>query len=247
MTQTFVSDGSRRRSGSTLPDLRRYRLVVFDLDGTLYHQGPVRRAMLSELLLSPRGADGSGRLGRLSVLRRFRQMREEFARTAPKDYETPLFSRLSEVTGLEVPTLRRLVREWMEERPLRRVRTARVRGASDLFDALRGHGIQIAIWSDYPVPDKLAALDLRADHAVSASDPDVAALKPNPAGLRWLLERTGIAPEDTLMVGDRDSHDGAASRAAGVDFLLRARRGPPGIPRVHDFCGLVAQMRQDQS
>lgn len=113
------------------------------------------------------------------------------------------------------------------------------------FAGLRAHGTQIAIWSDYPVHDKLAALGLCADHAVSATDPDVAALKPNPAGLTWLQQHTGVAPEDTLMIGDRDSHGGGAARALGVDFLLRARYGPPGHPGPR-LPWSAAQMRQDQ-
>ncbi|MFN4129500.1 MAG: HAD family hydrolase [Paracoccaceae bacterium] len=247
MTQAAASGAVRLRLGSEPPDLRPYRLVVFDLDGTLYHQGPVRRGMLSELLFSSATPGGPGRIGRLLILRRFRQIREDLARTAPEVFDAPLFLRLSAETGQDEALLRRVVKEWMEERPLRHLQAARVAGASDLFAALRARGTQIAIWSDYPVHDKLAALDLRADHIVAATDPDVAALKPNPAGLNWLLQHTGVAPEDALMIGDRYSHDGAAARASGVDFLLRARQGPPGILRARDFRGIAAQMRQDQS
>lgn len=223
-------------------DLRRYRLVVFDLDGTLYRQGPVRLGMLAELLLAAPGPEGPGRRARLSALGRFRQLREELARHAPQDFDGPLYRRLAAETGLAEAVLRPLVREWMEERPLRRLAGAKVAGASELFAALRGRGTQIAVWSDYPVEAKLAALDLKADHVLSALDPHVAALKPNPAGLLWLLDRTGIPSEAVLMVGDRDSHDGAAARAAGVDFLLRARRGPPGIARVADYRALAADL-----
>jgi HAD superfamily hydrolase (TIGR01549 family) len=126
------------------------------------------------------------------------------------------------------------------------VRQARIPGSHELFAALRDRGTQIAVWSDYPVAAKLAALDLTANHVLSALDPDIAALKPNPAGLLWLLDKTGLPPEDVLMVGDRDSHDGSAARAAGVAFLLRAARGPRGIPRVRDFRAIAAKLRQDR-
>ena len=250
MKRASASGASRwsrrvRRAASVLVDLRRYRLVIFDLDGTLYRQGPVRRGMLADLLLAPGGAGGLDRLARLIVLRRFRQLREELALTAPAGFDAPLFARLSAETGHEEAILRRSVEEWMERRPLRRLRAARLAGAAELFAALRAHGTQVAVWSDYPVHDKLAALDLRADLALSAQDAALGALKPNPAGLAWLLDRAGVPPEAALMVGDRDTHDGAAARALGVDFLLRARRGPPGVPRVRDFRSLAAQLAQN--
>lgn len=229
-----------------IPDLRPYRLVVFDLDGTLYSQRPVRLGMLSELLLAPPAEGGPGRRTRLSVLRRFRHLREDLARSAPKDFDGPLFARLSAETGLDEAVLRPLIKEWMELRSLHRLMKARIPGSHDLFAALRNNGTQIAVWSDYPVDAKLAALDLTADHVLSALDPQVAALKPNPAGLLWLLDRTGLPPEKVLMVGDRDSHDGAAARAAGVDFLLRAKRGPRGIPRVSDFRAIATKIRSDR-
>lgn len=216
--------------------------MVFDLDGTLYHQGPVRRGMLAELLLTSAPAGEPGRVRRLLILRRFRRLREELALTVPTGFEAPLFARLSAETGQDEATLRRLVEEWMEVRPLGRLRAARLAGASGLFAVLRARGTQIAVWSDYPVHLKLAALGLQADHVLSALDPAVAALKPDPAGLKWLLGCTGVPPEAVLMVGDRNSHDGAAARALGVDFLLRSRRGPPGVPRVRDFCGLAAKL-----
>jgi HAD superfamily hydrolase (TIGR01549 family) len=178
----------------------------------------------------------------LTILRRFRQLREELALTAPQGFEAPLFSRLSAETGLQEKDLRDLAEEWMEQRPLGRLHAARVAGASDLFTALRSRGTQIAVWSDYPVQDKLAALDLRADYVLSAQDDQLGVLKPDPAGLSWLLDQAGVPPEAVLMVGDRDTHDGAAARALGVDFLLRAKRGPPGVPRVPDFAGLAAEL-----
>ena len=113
------------------------------------------------------------------------------------------------------------------------------RGAPELFDRVRGLGAAVAVWSDYPVADKLASLGLSADDHAWAGCPGVNALKPDPAGLLLLMDRSDALPRDTLMVGDRLSRDGAAARAASVDFLLRADRRParlmPGQYHVRDF------------
>lgn len=228
------------RVGAPLPDLGRYGLVVFDLDGTLYRQGPVRRRMLAELLST---GGPPGRLTRLNLLRRFRQLREEVALGNPRGFDST-FARLAEQTGHNEGSLRALVTEWMERRPLRHLARARVAGVAALFDRLRAAGTTIAVWSDYPVTDKLAALSLTADHCLWAGDPHVGALKPDPAGLLHLIARTGTDRDRVLMVGDRLSHDGAAAEAANVDFLLRAARCPPVLAarqyHVADFTALAA-------
>lgn len=211
-------------SQSPYPDIHRYRLVVFDVDGTLYHQGPVRRRMLLDLL---RTGGAPGRLTRLRILRRFRNLREALGNTAPRDFEARLFAQLSDETGKSETELRAMVTDWIERRPLRHLPGARVSGSRRLFEALRANGTAIAAWSDYPVADKLAALGLAADHHIAATDAELGTLKPDPAGLALLMHRLGAAPGETLMVGDRVSRDGAAARAAGVDFLLRTDRAPP--------------------
>ena len=102
---------------------------------------------------------------------------------------------------------------------------SRCRG-TDVIAMLRGQGIAVAVWSDYPVEAKLKALDVAADHMLSASDDDIKALKPNPTGLRLAMERAGVKRGKTLMVGDRLSRDGAAAAAVSVDFLLRSDKMP---------------------
>ncbi len=228
-------------------NLSRYRLVVFDLDGTLYRQWPVRRGMMRDLLLQ---GGALGRLARLRILRRFRQLRETFALTAAQGFERPLFARLSADIGCEETILRALVHEWMERRPLPRLRKARVPGSAALFAALRARATTVAVWSDYPVPDKLAALGMWADHQIWPGHGGLDALKPNPAGLSILMARTGYAAHQTLMIGDRQSHDGVAADAAGVDFLLRADRRPstlgPHHFHVRDFHSLADAWGTDQ-
>ena len=213
-----------------------YKLLVFDLDGTLYRQAPVRRAMFLDLL---RHGGAPGRYERLRILYHFRRMREQLAAEAPRDFEESLFSRLASRTGHPKRVLIDLVEEWMENRPLVHLKTAMVAGARDMIKSLRESGVSVAVWSDYPVQAKLKALDIAADHMFSASDHDVNALKPDPTGLYLAMERAGVGPNDTLMVGDRMSRDGAAAAAANVDFLLRSDKAPKKLSdrqfHVRDF------------
>lgn len=204
----------------------KYELVVFDLDGTLYRQAPVRRAMFGDLL---RHGGPPGRFERFKILYHFRKMREDIAIENPQDFDDPLFSLLAKRTGHEKHFLKALVEEWMEERPLVHLNSAAVKGARDFVAALRNCGIKVAVWSDYPVDTKLEVLGITADYKLSASDGDVNALKPDPTGLYLAMSQAGTSPSRTLMVGDRIGHDGAAATAANVDFLLRSDREPRSL------------------
>jgi 4-nitrophenyl phosphatase len=66
--------------------------------------------------------------------------------------------------------------------------------------------------------------------------------KPNPAIILSLLAETGVAPEDTLVVGDRYETDVAAGRAAGCATHLVLTgvnaNAPPGQSFSKDLSGL---------
>lgn len=198
------------------------RLVVFDLDGTLYDQPPLRLAMAREL-----GIDclrrGSTRT--LRTLRHFRQVREKLGEThGTADFAAEQYRMTAQLCRRPEPEVRALVEEWMERRPLPHLPRYKARGIDRLFAAIRASGRTIAVWSDFPVTAKLAALGLQADHAIWAGDDGVGKLKPDPSGLKALMARTGTSPGETLLIGDRMDRDIRAASAAGTRALLRSRR-----------------------
>lgn len=230
------------------------RLVVFDVDGTLYRQAPVRLRMAAKLAATPAegpATGGLGRLARLRALRLFRELHEDAgqpdraksgASGASGGFDASLFARFAQEANLSEAAARRLVDDWMIERPLPYLAGAVVPGTHAVFSGLRRAGIAIGVWSDYPATAKLSAMGLAADHVVCATDADIDTLKPNPKGLRTLAARAGVAPQDVLMVGDRVSRDGAAAAAFGASFLLRAARGPEGVRRAADFRRFAADL-----
>lgn len=209
----------------TTPDWRQVRMVVFDLDGTLYDQGPLRWTMAVELV---RDALHSRSLRTIRVLRRFRKIREHLgeraAGHAAGNFLDEQYRLTAQACGCEESEVRSLTREWLEERPLRRIARYKAPGIDKLFAAIRASGRVVAVWSDYPVTAKLAALGLAPDHAVWAGDDAVGRLKPDPSGLTVLLVRTGIRARETLVIGDRWDRDAAAAQALGAHALLRSAR-----------------------
>jgi putative hydrolase of the HAD superfamily len=212
------------------------QLVVFDVDGTLYRQRPLRLAMAVELLAD---AFSQRNLRTVKVLRAFRRERELAGSRGVENFEAHLYRTVCMQTGAQEPEVRAMVADWMEQRPIARLPSCAYPGVAELFDALRRSGRIVGVLSDYPIHPKLQALGLSADYAVSACDPEIGVLKPHPKGLQTLMERAGVAPANTLLIGDRASRDGEAARAAGARALLLTRTAD-GYDCFQDYRSLPA-------
>jgi FMN phosphatase YigB (HAD superfamily) len=94
--------------------------------------------------------------------------------------------------------------------------------ALEVFDALHGAGIKCAVYSDYPnVAERLTAIGLPPDRCGALYGPDTfGALKPAPRPFLTIAQDLHCAPEDTLVIGDREDTDGDGARACGMRFIL---------------------------
>jgi FMN phosphatase YigB (HAD superfamily) len=215
------------------------RALLFDLDGTLYYQPPLRMAMAGELAVVPvvsRGVSEAKTLWR--VLRAFRHLREGLrshaAATAP--LEQLQYDVAAERTGVDPVKVREIVDEWMFVRPLRYLAGVRRRGVLPAFEALGRAGLGLGVFSDYPTRSKLEALGLSRYVSVQlcATDPAVNAFKPDPRGLLLACEQLGHPPSMVAYVGDRPDVDAAAAAAAHMTCVIVGRRrhdGPyPYVP-----------------
>lgn len=217
---TTTSPGGGSASLATLP-WERFRLVVFDVDGTLYDQRPLRRRMTMALLRHCLRHPGDLLL--LRILQTFRRQRERLAEEGAEAIGLLQYERPAALLGLSPERVQQTVETWMHDRPLPYLAACRYAGVERVLDALQASGRITAVFSDYPAEAKLQALGLRADLLVAATDPDVQRLKPHPRGLQAVLERTGVPAELCLFIGDRDERDGACARQLGVSCLLKVR------------------------
>ncbi|MEU4741190.1 HAD-IA family hydrolase [Actinosynnema sp. NPDC023658] len=95
--------------------------------------------------------------------------------------------------------------------------------AADAGPTLRGlheRGVRIGVLSDIHFDIRPAFGDLPVDSFVLSFEHGV--VKPDPAIFRIALDELGTAPGETLMVGDRATHDGA-----GVDLGMPTLLVPP--------------------
>jgi FMN phosphatase YigB (HAD superfamily) len=214
------------------------RLVVFDLDGTLYDQRRLRAVMLLRLALH---VANSRSLVVLHTLRAFRHCREKLGETLAADFATRQYELTAHGTGCSADAVKAMVEEWIDRRPLDVLRACRYRGVENVFAALVAQRKTLAVLSDYPAREKLQVLGLDADIIVCSSDPDVGVLKPHPAGLQRVLNLANVPAQAAIMIGDRVDRDWAVAQKHGMRALIRSRKPIAGIDTFRDYEDKVFQ------
>ncbi len=205
------------------------KVVVFDVDGTLYRQAPLRRAMLLRLLGSyaMRPIEGWRAVRALSA---YRQAQEALRDEASTDVAEAQLARACARTSLDRAVVKECVERWMEREPLPMLGRFRRAGLVEFLTACRGRGWRLAALSDYPAADKLQALGIAEffDLVLCAQSLEIGVFKPNPRGLQVTLRSLGVSPDECLYVGDRAEVDAAAAHAAGVPSVIVS--SSPGKP-----------------
>jgi pyrophosphatase PpaX len=178
----------------------RLRAVVFDLDGTLLDSMPLVLAAVTHAIepFAPRPS------------------REIFARLGgpPERFMATL---LDEAANLPVALTRF---EGYHRSNAHLIRP--FEGAERVLQRLRTAGVQLGIWTGR---DRVSTEWLLKEHrlegyfATAVCGDDLPSHKPDPAGLQELMRRFGVAPAETLFVGDADV-DVLGGVGGGVDTLL---------------------------
>jgi HAD superfamily hydrolase (TIGR01549 family) len=200
--------------------------VLFDVDGTLYHQAPLRAAMALELT----AAAATGRLGfpakrvarALSAFRRVRETLRDHVPQAGVPLAQRQYDEPARLIGESPEFIRALVEEWMFRRPVRYLRGARRRDVARLLADLQRRGVPLGIFSDYPAEDKLRGLGLSGvfSQVLSATDAAIDAFKPHPRGFLQACRSWGFDPAEVAYVGDRVDVDAGGAQAAGMPCYL---------------------------
>ncbi len=172
-----------------------------------------------------------GGIHRARLLSIFRHAHEELreqqtqdprASFEPSPYQQQL-ERAATRSGRPIAEVRSIVSEWMIDRPGRLIRKHRRETLVAEIAAFKQTGGKTALVSDYPARTKLLALELAElfDATVANGETEgLTRLKPAPDGYLLAARLLDTPPEACLVIGDRDDADGAAARAAGMQFRL---------------------------
>ncbi len=227
------------------------RGIVFDVDGTLYRQSPVRHRVMLQLGLSAFSSPWAAVRDAVCISAYRRAHEALRGQVVGLD----VFEAQAELASAKVPfstkQIKSTAKVWMEEKPLDFIRSARCKGLVRFLAACGDHQLKLGVLSDYPPLAKLEALEVRSFfHTLGwAQMPEIGALKPNPAGLSWVLDQLGVAPWQSLYVGDRPEIDGSLAQSVGAQWVIagtgrqqRHRAPTEALHRFTDYDQLHARI-----
>jgi FMN phosphatase YigB (HAD superfamily) len=208
------------------------KAIIFDLDGTLYRQAPLRRKVMLRLarayLLHPLA--GMKTLRVLAAYRHAQEALRHEPRVEPIDLADAQIALACEHAHVDRVFALSCVQRWMEREPLPYLARFMPPRLLECLTLARSLGIKLAVLSDYPAESKLAAMGLKDYFEVvqSAQSSAIGAFKPDPRGLEVIMQLLDVGSTECLYVGDRADVDGGAALAAGVPCFILGRDGDVG-------------------
>lgn len=202
-----------------------YKAVIFDLDGTLYYQKPFRirmlRYLIGHILTHPSSVKD------VLLIQKYRQVREDWDKIEKKssyqediDLDSRQFAYVAGIKKVSPERVKKAVSFFMLEAPLKLLPAYRDEVMAMLIDRLHEKGIKVVVYSDYPVKDKLDALEITADACFTSADETIGCMKPDPKGLDVILKMLGLSAKDAVMIGDRYEKDGLAAEGNQMDYII---------------------------
>lgn len=198
--------------------MRQHDAWLVDLDGTLYQAFPLKLIMAGQLAIAgPRA---------MQIISRFRKEHEAIRHEMLECDLSPLDEQLvrtSRALGLDRAEVQATVSRYMFERPLNWLRRFARKDLLHEIEGFREDGGRTAIVSDYPAMAKLEAIGAKNlfDRVTACGEADgPKRLKPAPDGYLMAAKSLGVEPTRCLVIGDRADADGAAAKAAGMEFRL---------------------------
>jgi HAD superfamily hydrolase (TIGR01509 family) len=196
--------------------MRKHDAWLVDLDGTLYQAKPLKLVMAVQLAVAgPRV---------IRIISRFRReheaVRHAMLQCSVSPFEEQL-ERTARALRMNQDEVAATVNRFMFERPLPLLRRLKRNELLREIAVFREDGGRTAIVSDYPAKAKLEALGVSNlfDRVIACGEPDAPKrLKPAPDGVLLAAKALGVEPSRCLVIGDRADADGAAAKAAGMEY-----------------------------
>ena len=197
--------------------------VLFDVDGTLYHQTLLRPIMIL-LFVSFNIQNPKELLRKAKVITAYRKAQENlrYSLQGSSNCSIRQIDLAINNTGESHGYVSKIIIEWFRERPLPFLRLCRRRGLNSVLCQLHQKGFKLGVFSDYPTQHKLLSLKIYKyfSTVMSANDPEVKGFKPKTNGFAVAARRMGLKPSEVLYVGDRAEVDGVGASAVGMPVVI---------------------------
>ena len=194
------------------------KVIVFDVDGTLYNLNLMRFLILIELFFSLLIFNIS--LKELIILKKYREERELMSNLSLKDLKNKHFDIIANNLKIDRSTLVKIIIEWIYKRPLKYLIIVRNIKLKKTIEKYKKDGLDIYFYSDYPLYHKMKKMKYNFNSNLywSSLDYEISSFKPNPFFLFFLQKKYNYNKDEILFVGDRVDRDKKIADNFGCQF-----------------------------
>ena len=161
------------------------KLIVFDVDGTLYSSLALRILMSFEvffyLLLFPY------KIKEIYFLWNFRKNREKLSshqysyKLSDEEYKYQ-----NTKDSLSINMRKAIIKKWILQKPLKYLKYLKYKEIINFLDFLKNNKINYVFYSDYPISKKLDAMNIKYNSYYHANQNNINILKPNLKGIKLI-------------------------------------------------------------
>jgi FMN phosphatase YigB (HAD superfamily) len=228
--------------------------ILFDVDGTLYYQLPLRMIMILILVFEHFG-NLKELCRKIRVILQYRKAQEILRNSydEPTNCSKLQIKLTANKTGESYHYVRSIIAEWFEKKPLDYINLCRRRGLKRFIGFLQKEGFKLGVFSDYPAIGKLKALGI-CDYFPTIIDPcdlDIKGFKPNTNGFEIAAQKMSLPPSEILYIGDRSEVDGIGASLAGMPVIILNRfslkKSDQNYVCMKSFNGILKQVKPSNS
>src|SRR4030067_2236617 len=188
-----------------LPDIRAF---IFDVDGTLYQQKKLRRLIYKKMLNNLFNHPVKGLEAIISVLSyRIAMEKLRTINLGDATLKEMQFKIASNICLINENKIKEHVGRWMKCEPLNFLEYVKYPYLDIFLCKAKSNGFRMAVFSDYPVEKKIEYLGYKGifDIEISSQDSFINKLKPNPAGIEYIVKYFGLRKNNSCAL--RVKHD----------------------------------------
>ena len=192
-------------------DLKKVRVVSWDIDGTMYDLHALMSAFKRDLFRRMLSLHWIAAWRDFFRLLRFKLAMDK-VRKAKGDYRVPVIPGRSKIE---------LTQDEMYGRILPGIGVCP--GVPELLEWFAAQGLKQVVFSDYTPSTKLTSLGLDGFFSEIYAGETIGHLKPSPTAFTSIISDLGLAPDEFLHIGDREDTDGAAAVEVGYQVAIIGR------------------------
>ncbi len=200
------------------------KVLCLDIDGTLYPKWMLNARMVRSLFPSPR------------IAMAFNWGRKEYRRVQDSHPTVPasrdgLLDRQAKLVASrlhknnDIQQIKQAIDSQFYQAWSRSFLSIKAyEGMVDTLRKAKQKGLKIAVFSDFPIAEKLKTLGIEDLVDIAHSAEDSGYLKPSPTAFCYILDRLGVEPDQILYMGDSYSKDCQGAKRAGMYSCLITKK-----------------------